>query len=205
MENTNSTNTNSNESIPASKDNYFKRQMKFMKSTKVIVLMGLFIALNVVFTRVTVYYFAPYSRITLQFLSTSFVSGILGPILGGINAAISDIVGFFLFPAPVPAPFFPGFTLSALLSGLIYGVFLFKKPKTLVRITLSVLVVSIFIDLGINTLWLYLLYREAWIPFFAARLIKTAFMIPVQIILMQLMFKYIGSKIKYVSTIDLPE
>jgi len=165
-----------------------------MKKTKIIVFMGLFIALHVVFTRILRPIELPYLRVSFGFLATSMVSMFLGPVLGGINAAISDVVGYFLFPSG--NPFFPGFTLSAFITGLVYGVFLYKKEKTIVRITLAVLVVSVVVDLGLNTYWLSILLDQAWRTFFVARLIRTGIMFPIQVFFIYTTWKYVGNQVE---------
>jgi len=159
--------------------------------------MGMFIALQIVFTRIIKPIDLPYLRVSFGFLASSFSSILMGPILGGINGAISDIAGFFLFPSP-GAAFFPGFTISAFLTGLIYGIFLYKKPKTVLRIFFAVLTVSIFIDLFLNTLWLSILLDKAWMTFFIARLIKTTLFLPIQVFFIYIGWKYISPSLKYI-------
>ena len=164
------------------------------RDTKVLVLMGLFVALSIVLTRIIKPIDLPFVRVSFGFIATSFASMLLGPFISGTIAAVSDIAGFFLFPSPSGGAFFPGFTLSAFLSGVIYAVFLYNKPKTLLRIILAVLSVSLIVDLGLNTLWLQILYNKAWTAIIVARAIKTAIMFPAQVILIKLMWKYIGTK-----------
>jgi ECF transporter S component (folate family) len=168
-----------------------------MKKTKVLVLMGLFIALHVILTRIIRPVELPYLRVSFGFLATSLSAILMGPVLSGVNAAISDIVGYFLFPSG--SAFFPGFTISAFLTGLIYGVFLYKKPKSLIRIGLAVLIISIVVDLGLNTLWLSMLYEKAWMVLFGGRLIKTAILFPVQIAFIYMLWKYLGSRIPFIA------
>lgn len=182
---------------------FFGQQFGLLKNTRVIVLMGLFIALSVVFTRILRPIELPYVRVSFGFLASSFSAILMGPILSGINGAIADVVGYFLFPSG--SAFFPGFTISALMSGIIYGIFLYKKPKSLIRVTLAVLVISIVVDLGLNTLWLSMLYDKAWMVLFVTRILKTAIMFPVQIFFIYIGWKYIGAKIKYVSNIDVTD
>jgi len=171
-----------------------KRREWDRRDTKILVLMGLFVALSIVLTRIIKPIDLPVVRVSFGFIATSFASMLLGPFISGTIAAVSDIAGFFLFPSPSGGAFFPGFTLSAFLAGVLYAVFLYNKPKTLLRIILAVLSVSIIVDLGLNTLWLQILLNKAWTTFFVARAIKTAIWFPVQIVLIKLMWKYIGAK-----------
>ncbi|MBS4540117.1 folate family ECF transporter S component [Clostridium sp. D2Q-11] len=61
------------------------------------------------------------------------ISGILfGPIIGALTGTVADLIGFML--NPMGGPYFPGFTLSAALSGFIPGLFyhyIFKKDSKL--------------------------------------------------------------------------
>ncbi len=173
--------------------NYFSAEMKKFKKPLVLALMGLFIALGIVFTRIVRPVELPYLRVSFGFLVTALCSLMLGPVLGGINAAIADVAGFFLFPTP-GAFFFPGLTLSALLAGVIYGIFLYKKPTTLLRVALAVLTVTILFDLLLNTYWLSILLGKAWTVMFPLRAIKAAIWYPVQVLLIYYLRRIIPSK-----------
>lgn len=170
-----------------------REEVPFMKNTRVLVLSGLFLSLNIILTRVVKPIDLTLVKVDFGFLSIAISAIVLGPFLGAINAAIADIIGFFLFPSN--AVFFPGFTLSALLSGLIYGLFLSRKPDSLVRLIFAVLTISLLVHLGLNTLWLSIMYKKAWFAFIAPRIVKTVLMVPVQVVLIHLTWKYVGSTI----------
>ena len=82
-----------------------------------------------------------------------------------------------LFPS---GSFFPGFTLTAFLTGVVYGVFLYNKPKTWPRIIGAVLTVCLVLNLGLDTLWLSILMGQGYIALLPTRIMKAALMIPVQ-------------------------
>ena len=83
---------------------------------------------------------------------------IFGPWLTGIGSTLSDFIGIFLFPKS--APYFPGFSLSAFLTGVIYGHFFYRKEITLKRVIIANVLVTFIIDLGLNTLWLYMIMNK---------------------------------------------
>lgn len=150
-----------------------------MKKTQVFVLSGLFISLEVILTHflsIT----TPIIRIGFGFLPSSLCSIMLGPVLGGITSMLSDVIGVMLFPQ---GAYFPGFTISAFLSGTVYGMLLYKKKISLLRVSLAVLIVTIFIDLGLNTLWLSIITGKAVIAIIFPRLIKSLIMFPIQVFL----------------------
>lgn len=179
--------------------NYFKNEMVRFRKPIILSLMGLFVALAVVFTRLTNWYIMPTQRVNFAFLATSVCSLVLGPFLGAVNAAVADIVGYFLFPSG--GAFFPGFTLTALVSGIIYGLFLYKKPTTILRVALAVLCVSIIGDLFMNSIWLSMLFKAAWFPLLIGRILKTLIWYPVQVFFIYVVWKFAVDKIRYLKNI----
>lgn len=159
-----------------------------MKNTRVLVFMALFIAMDIVLTRMLSFQTLTI-RISFGFLPIAFSSILFGPLIGGVTAMISDILGFMMFPK---GTFFPGFTLSALLTGLIYGLFLYKKPISLLRVFLAVLTITIFVDLGLNTMWLSILFKKAATAIIAPRLLAKLMFMPIQTAIIYTMWKYVG-------------
>ncbi len=145
--------------------------------TRTLALMGLLIAVQLVLTRFLVYQ-TPSLRIGFGFLPQAIGSMLFGPVLGAVQGVAEDLLGMLVAPRGV---YFPGFTLSALLTGAIYGLYLYKRPKTFLRIALAVLTVSVVVDLGLNTVWLSILLKQAALVLLPGRLLKTAIMVPVQV------------------------
>ena len=97
-----------------------------MRKYYVMILCGLFIALQIVLGRL----FAidvVFMRVSLLFVPVALGGAIFGPLWNGLLCAAADIIGFLLVPSQ--GPFFPGFTLSAFLSGFAYGFFLKYQPS----------------------------------------------------------------------------
>ncbi|MGL4484288.1 MAG: folate family ECF transporter S component, partial [Anaerovoracaceae bacterium] len=97
--------------------------MKKNKTQK-LVFLGILIAINVLLSK-PLSINLPTIRIGFGFLPMAFMGKIYGPIWSGVACAIADLIGAFLFPT---GPFFPGFTLSAFLTGLTFGV-VFQNRK----------------------------------------------------------------------------
>ncbi len=96
-----------------------------------------------------------------------------------------DILTYILKPT---GPFFFGFTLSAILKGLIYGFILYKKPLSLRRIFIANMISLIFITLLLDTYWLTILYGKAFLIFLSERLIKIV-LLPIETSLLYLLIK----------------
>ena len=71
-------------------------------------------------------------EISFAFLAIAAAGMLYGPVMAGIIGVLADTLGFFLSPAN--GAFFPGFTLSAFLSGFVFGLFFYKKKITLKRV-----------------------------------------------------------------------
>lgn len=101
-------------------------------STSVMVKASLLAGLSIVLTRVFAFMVPlaglPALRIGFGAIPI-MISGILfGPVVGGFTGAVADVVGFLI--NPMGGAFFPGFTISSALSGVIPGmVYYFIKGK----------------------------------------------------------------------------
>lgn len=157
-----------------------------MKSTRSLVFMGLLIAMEIILTHFLSIQ-TPIVKIGFGFLPAALASIMFGPIWGGIMGAISDILGMAIFPSG--GAYFPGFTLSAFLAGLIYGFVLYKKHDTILRVAAAVLIVTVFVDLGLNTIWLSMTLGKAVAAIIIPRLLKSAVMLPVQIITINVVWR----------------
>lgn len=163
-----------------------------MKRTRVLVFVALLISMEVVLTRFLSIE-TPIVRIGFGFLPIAFSAIFFGPAIGGLTAMLADILGMMIFPK---GAYFPGFTFSALVGGVIYGLFLYNKPKSLIRVGAAVLLITIFVDLGMNTLWLIMITGKTGAAILVPRLLKCAIMFPVQAGTIYMAWNYVGNIIE---------
>ncbi len=166
-----------------------------MSKSKTIAFVGLLISMEVIFTRFLSFQ-TPIIRIGFGFIPVAFSAILFGPLIGGLTGALADVAGMMIFPK---GAYFPGFTLSAFLSGTIYGLFLYKRPVTIINVALSVFVITLFVDLGLNTLWLSMITGNAALGLLAPRIYKSAIMLPIQAATIHVLWRYIGSHISKTS------
>lgn len=115
-------------------------------------------------------------------------------ILGGVLVyGLGDFLGAMIFPTT--GAYFPGFTLTAAISGLIYGLYLGKKGGA-VRIILSVLTSNILCTILMNSYWVSTLYGSDFGAVLLSRLPQSAIMSVLQIIFMVLFLEKICNVIK---------
>ena len=123
------------------------------------------------------------TKIGFAFVPVAFAALLLGSVEAGIVGALSDFLGALLFPI---GPYFPGFTLTAFLMGLVYGLCLHKK-QSLSRLLLAVALHQLVLSLGLNTLWISLLYGSPYGALLLTRLPQTALLAGVQLALLPLL------------------
>ena len=118
---------------------------------------------------------------------------ICGPKYSAIIAGLGDLIGAILFPF---GPYFPGFTISSALMGLVYGMFLYKKPgeerkdfKFIIQLIISSVIVLGAIKILLEAVFLNVLYGKAYFAVIASRFATETIMLPIQIVTIFLLEK----------------
>lgn len=157
-----------------------------MNTTKKMVMMALFIALEIVLTRLVAIMPSTFSRISLSFLVYAIAGRMYGVVYTSILAGIGDIVGMLLFPS---GTYIVGFTLSAMITGAVFGYLKYAKNLTL-TLVMQCVVLALFVEAILNTTWLVLLYDSSFGPLLVKRIpgIITNFMIRL-VVLIPLFYK----------------
>jgi ECF transporter S component (folate family) len=142
-----------------------------------LVMMGVLIALDVILARFLSIN-TPISRVGFAFIARAIAAIVLGPVQAAVVGGCADFVGAIVFPS---GAYFPGFTLTAAMIGLIYGLFLHRKV-TPVRIVAAVAVSQVVCSLGLNTLWLSMMTGSSFAALLSTRLIQAVVTGAVQIV-----------------------
>lgn len=137
-------------------------------------------------------------KITFTYLFIALCGYLYGPVTGMAFGASADIIGYIVNPAG--GMLFPGFTLTALISGFFYGLFLdranAKNSKLpLWRIIAAKTADTVICNIILNTFCCSVLYGGTFIALLPARLIKNLIMLPFEIILLVLVIKFIENHI----------
>lgn len=161
-----------------------EKTKRFKNNTVKLAMLALLIALQVVLSR--------FLSINLQFLKIGFsfvplmFAGYLyGASSGVIVAVVSDLIGATLFPS---GAFFPGFTVTAALSGFIYGI-AFGEKCTTAKLAVSVITEQIVCGLLLNTWWLSILYHSSFAALLATRVWQALVMIFVELVFAEVFFR----------------
>lgn len=135
-------------------------------------------------------------KIGFAFVPIAICAMLYGPLWAGGMAAAADLLAWVLYPV---GPYFPGFTLTAFLTGIIFGLFLRRNEAKWKSIILAVVLTQLVCGMLVNTYWLTILYDTPFTVMFVTRIPQFAVLVPLQIVVIRL----INSK-KFLTMIDNP-
>ena len=92
------------------------------------------------------------------FMPIALAGALMGPIPAAIVGGLGDLIGAHVFPA---GAYFPGFTLTNVLVGLVCGFILRGRKPSWWRCAVAVVISLAGLNLFLNSLWLHML---AYVP-----------------------------------------
>ena len=169
--------------------NTSKMSLRLLTTSSILIALGVVLS----FFRIPL---STVTEITLTGLPIAAGGYLFGPWIGMLIGALIDVCGFFVAPK---GPFFPGFTISTALIGMIYGLFLYTEwwdtndsrqgalragAKGLVlRIVVAHLLKTVLISLLLNCFWLSVFYGMAFKVVFLASVPKEVINFPIEVFL----------------------
>ena len=149
-----------------------------LKSVKNLCIISLLLALRVCLNFLTL----PLSdlcHISFVFIVAGITGGMFGPFVATLFGAIGDILSYVVHPMGC---FFLGFTLSAMVAGLLYGLILYKNRFSVLRIVLAEVIVDTVVNVFMNTFWISIFYGVGFSELLVSvRIPKNLITIPISV------------------------
>lgn len=108
-------------------------------------------------------------KIGFSFIPVVIAALLYGAVPAACVAAAGDFLGALLFPI---GAYFPGFTFTAFLTGMVFGIFLYRKNSR-IRILAAVVTNQFILSLFLNTFWISLLYGSPFWPLLVTRIAQS--------------------------------
>lgn len=162
------------------------RSAKEIRKLRTLIMCALFVGIGVVLNTTTSIYLTESLKLSLTFVPITLAALLFGPIPSGFVGAIIDFVGYLIKPA---GPYFLGFTISGFFVGFISGLILYNQSFSFLRVVLTRVLVNLFVHIGLNSVWLMILYDRAFIVGLAARCIKNAILAPIEIVILLVLWQ----------------
>lgn len=165
---------------------------------------SMLLAVSIVLSIFVMIPISPTLKMGIAYLATAMLGMIFGPVLGGLTAGLGDLIKFLLKPDGI---FFPGFTLNAILGGVIYGLFFYKNRVSLSRCIAAKVSVNLFLNILLNTYWLSILYGDAYLVLLVSRLWKNIVLLPFEVTLLFVVLRTVSALLPRVNTryVRMPE
>lgn len=168
----------------------FSDSAKELHRVRTIVIVGLLIGINLIINNFSIQ-LLPSVRINFGFITLAITGMLFGAVPAMLSGAAADILGYLMLFSGLGG-YFPGFTISGIISGMIFGLFLYKKEFILKRVILMKTTESVLIGMLLNTYWLKILMGKAFFALAGPRIIKSFLALPIEIILLL----FVGATVK---------
>ena len=180
------------------KKNIFARSFGELRSLRCLVMTALFIAMNITLDLLKLRIDLPGMRIGVGFLTNASIGMLFGPSVCMMMGFCTDILGFLMNPGTGGGGYFPGYTLTAIVAGMFWGLFLYRPDAEArlaggrleklgfpLRALAARLLITVVCNVFMNTFWLTLTgSRETFPAMLIARLPAQLAYLPVQYILL---------------------
>lgn len=160
------------------------------RKVRTLTMCGLLAALAFALESVASIQIGPYIKIGFSGIPNEIADFLFGPVVGSFFSGAMDVFKLIVKPT---GPWIPGLTLDAFLAGLVYGIFLYKKPIRLWRVGAAKLIVALFINVLLATYWLSQVYGDAYVVALPQRVIKNLVMWPINTLVTYLVLRMLAS------------
>ena len=158
-----------------------------LKNLRMLTLAGIITAASIVLESFPIYLLGTSLKIYFSFLVISLGCYVYGPAVGILVGFANDTLGFLI--SSFGEPYFPGYLITAMLSGLIYGTLLYRQRITVLRLVVVRLVINYGSNVLLGSVWKAMLYGKGYYYYFTTGLVKNTTMLPIEVLLMVLMFQ----------------
>lgn len=166
---------------------YWQAARSEFQNVRVLAFSGLVCAMAIVLESFPIYLLGQSLKIYFSFLVVGLGCACYGPLVGMAAGAVIDTVGFLL--AGYGEPYFPGYLVTAVLSGLIYGVLLYRRRVSIPRLILLRLLINYGSNVLLGSVWKAMLYGKGYLYYVSTGLVKNTVMLPIEVFLMWLVLR----------------
>ena len=160
---------------------YWRAARAEFRNVRVLAFAGVVCAMAVVLESIPIFLLGPSLKIYFSFLAVSLGCMCYGPLVGMMAGAVIDTVGFLI--SSFGEPYFPGFLLTAILSGLLYGLLLYRRKPTVPRILLTRLILNYGSNVMLGSVWKAMLYGKGYLYYATTGLVKNTLLLPLEVFL----------------------
>ena len=168
---------------------YWRDAAMELKDTKMLVFAALIIALRVALKTLVKIPLAPNLDITPAFLANALGAMVYGPVVGGLAAIISDVLGVLLRGDT----YFLPYVLTEIAGSVIFAMFFYRQKITPTRVILSRFCICLFVNILLQTpidiLFQKVMYGKSSYVLTLPRIFKNLYMFPIESVVLTLFLR----------------
>ena len=169
-------------------------------SAKTIVVLAALLAIRTILNLpfLTIFIGPGFKLITFAYITDALAAMFYGPIAGIAFGFAGDFLGF-LSSSGAGGAYFPGFAVSEIITCFLFACFFFRRKITLPRVIVAWLLNLFIVLLGLNSLWLIVMYGMGAGEVFAlARIVTNIVQSPIHILILYLLLTRIRKLDRYI-------
>ncbi len=165
---------------------YWRDACAELRDVKMLVFAALMIALRVAMKLIYIP-LAPGLKINTAFLANALGAMVFGPVMAGLCACVSDVLGYIIHPDGI---YFIPFILTEVAGSVIFALFLYRAKVSPVRVMLSRFCICFFVNVLLQTplmIWYYSIYYSGKTYILTIPgIVKNLFMFPIESVVLTL-------------------
>ena len=168
----------------------FAASAKGLKSPRTLTACAMLLALGVVLDYFCSFYATPTLKVSFTFLPIGITGSLFGPVPAMLSGGLLDVVMWLVKPA---GAYFPGYTLSGILGGLIYGVCLYGIAGKQVYYMPAVAkgLINVLVNILLNTCWSMIFTGKAYLVLLSTRVVKNLVLLPAEALLLMALILFL--------------
>ena len=167
---------------------YWRLALAEMKDPRMLAFAALILALRIALKPLSIPIFGDLKE-GLGFIVNAFGSMIYGPVMALLSGALSDTLGYLLFPSGV---YFPAYMITEMAGGFVFGLFLYRAEITVPRLLLCRFSICFFVNVLLAYpihLWYYNAVMGRDYSIAMIRVVKNIALFPVETVILAVVFR----------------
>lgn len=159
---------------------YWREAVKDCTRLRSLTVAALLCALAIVIEKFNIPLGNPSLQISLSFPVIALCSMLTGPLLAIACGILVDLIGII----GSGYPFFAGYTLTAVLTAVVFALFLYRARPSFTRILLARGIIDLFINVLLGSVWRTALYHGPYKVYALLAGVKNLALLPLEVFLL---------------------
>ncbi len=167
---------------------YWRLALAELRNTKMLVFAALILALRIAVKPLSIP-IAGDLKEGIGFIINAFGSMIYGPAVALLSGALSDTLGYLLFPAGV---YFPAYMITEMAGSFVFALFLYRTEITVPRLLLCRFSICLFVNVVLAYpihVWYYTAVMGKEYSMALIRVVKNIALFPIETVILTMVFR----------------